>query len=156
MIKSNPLFHDSTVTQGANVQTQFEVVGLTGLGVSDLVCLKLTVGDKLRFIEMTPKAEAVFHTSAWIEHRKKISYQFFTQTQEGDLIQASLPYEALALHTVVEKWKPQENDDWKEDFRKSPEFMASEEMNFVEPQVEPRKEDTTEDFLDGLIDKWDL
>jgi len=151
MIKSNPLFHDSTVTQGANVQTQFEVINLPNLTDDKLVCLKLTVGDKLRFIEMTPKQDGVFHTSAWIEHRKKIAYQFFTQTKEGELTQATPIKEALALHTIVEKWRPLETDEWKEDFRDAPEFSAP-EMTFVEPQ----KKEATEDILDGLIDKWDL
>jgi len=151
MIKSNPLFHDSTVTQGANVQTQFEVMGLPDFNEGELVCLKLTVADELRFIEMTPKSSGVFHTSAWIEHRKKIAYQFFTQNNEGELLQATPVHEALALHTIVEKWQPLENEDWKGDFRSAPEF-ATPEISFVEP---PKKE-ATEDFLDGLIDKWDL
>jgi hypothetical protein len=151
MIKSNPLFHDSTVTQGSNVQTQFEVINLPDLDENILVCLKLTVDDKLRFIEMTPKTDGVFHTSAWIEHRKKIAYQFFTQTKDGELIQATPVKEALALHTIVGKWKPLENENWKEDFKAAPEFAAP-EMTFVEPQ----KKEATEDFLDGLIDKWDL
>lgn len=151
MIKSNPLFHDSTVTQGANVQTQFEVMNMPKIKENELVCLKLTVDDKVRFIEMTPKAEGVFHTSAWIEHRKRIAYQFFTQTKSGELIQATQVKEALALHTIVEKWRPLENEDWKEDFKAAPEFSTP-EATFVEPQ----KQEATEDFLDGLIDKWDL
>lgn len=151
MIKSNPLFHDSTVTQGANVQTQFEVLNVE-LQEGQKVCLKLTIGDQLRFIEMTPKGEGAFHTSAWIEHRKKIVYQFFIQTLKGDkLVKATPEKEALALHTVVEKWQSLETEDWKEGFKTAPEF-ADKEMHFVEP---PKKE-ATEDFLDGLIDKWDL
>ena len=153
MIKSNPLFHDSTVSQGSNIQTQFEVFNIE-IQENQTFCLKLNVDGQLRFIEMSPRGHKTFHTSAWIEHRKRISYQFFIQDKNTEeLIQASAERKALALHTIVEKWQSLDTDDWKADFKASPEFSGR-EIRFVE--VEPPKKETTEDFLDGLIDKWDL
>ncbi len=150
IVKSNPLFHDSTVTQGANVQTQFELTGIT-LKVGQVVCLKLIVGDEVRFIEMAKKGEAVFHTSAWIEHRKRISYQFFIQTG-GDLVQASEIKNSLALHTVSELWNPVSGEEWKKAFQKAP-LLEKNNLSFVESTKEPEQK---EKFLDNLIDKWDL
>lgn len=150
IVKSNPLFHDSTVTQGANVQTQFELKGLT-LKDGQAVCLKLIVAGEARFIEMTKKGESIFHTSAWIEHRKRISYQFFIQTG-GDLVQASEIKQSLALHTVSELWNPVSGDEWKKDFQNNPSLERN-DLSFVEGSEEPKEK---EDFLDNLINKWDL
>ena len=153
MIKSNPLFHDSTVTSGANVQTQFEVHNVD-LKEGQAICLKLVVDGEMKCIEMTPKSEGVFHTSAWIEHRKKISYQFFIQ-RGGELLYATVSTDTLALHTIVEKWVPLEGSDWKKDFSKTPNFeavMKDKTYNFVEPA----KKETTDSYLDGLLEKWDL
>lgn len=157
MIKSNPLFHDSTVTSGANVQTQFEIHKVD-LKEGQTVCLKLTVDDDVKCIEMTPKAEGVFHTSAWIKHRKKIAYQFFIQ-RGGELLYATAPTETLALHTVVEKWRPLEGTDWKKDFSKAPSASKTVQNDFQTSGIDfvkPAKKETTENYLDGLLEKWDL
>ncbi len=148
-MKSNPLFHDSTVTQGANIQTQFE---LTGVELKDrqVLCLKLIVGGDVRCIEMSLKKEGVFHTSAWIEHRKRISYQFFIQ-MGGELLYASGVKSSLALHTISEVWKPLEGTDWKNDFQKIPD-VEKKDLNFAgAKETLPQ-----EDYLDNLIEKWDL
>lgn len=157
MIKSNPLFHDSTVTNGANVQTQFEVHNVD-LKEGQAVCLKLVVDGEMKCIEMTPKSEGVFHTSAWIEHRKKISYQFFIQ-RGGELLYATASIDTLALHTIVEKWVALEGTDWKKDFSKTPNFELETQTNFKASDlrfVEPAKKETTDSYLDGLLEKWDL
>lgn len=150
IVKSNPLFHDSTVTQGANIQTQFEVTGVT-LKDGQAICLKLVVGEEVRCMELALKREGVFHTAAWIEHRKRISYQFFIQTG-GDLVQASEVKSTLALHTISEVWKPLETSDWKKDFQRAP-TIEKKSISFQEAVKDPMHQ---EEFLDNLIDKWDL
>lgn len=148
-MKSNPLFHDSTLSQGANIQTQFELTGLT-LKESETLCLKLIVGGDVRLIEMTEKLETVYHTSAWIEHRKRISYQFFIQ-EKGEVLKASELKSSLALHTISQVWRPLEGSEWKKDFQKAPQVEKS-ELNFQgAPESLPQEE-----YMDNLIDKWDL
>lgn len=148
-MKSNPLFHDSTVSQGANIQTQFELTGLE-LKEGQVLCLKLVVGNDVRLIEMSEKVETVYHTSAWIEHRKRISYQFFTQ-KNGDVLQASEMKSSLALHTISQVWKPLEGDEWRKDFQKNP-LVEKSELSFQGSQETAPQEE----YMDNLIDKWDL
>lgn len=150
MMKSNPLFHDSTVSQGANIQTQFE---LTGVDLKDrhVLCLKLIVGNEVRCIEMSLKSKGVYQTSAWIKHRKRISYRFFIQ-MGGELLYASEMKTSLALHTVSETWQPLEGTDWKNDFQKLPDAEKM-DMGFVESS---KKQVSQDEYLDNLIDKWDL
>ncbi len=148
-MKSNPLFHDSTVSQGANVQTQFELIGVE-LKDKQILCLKLIIGSDIRYIEMNLKQEGVFHTSAWIEHRKYISYQFFIQIG-GEPLYASELKSSLALHTISEVWEPLGGTDWKKDFRKIP-GVEPKELNFASAQEKVLQET----YLDNLIEKWDL
>ncbi len=148
-MKSNPLFHDSTVSQGANIQTQFELTGVS-LKEDEILCLKLIVGDDVRLIEMNEKAQSVYHTSAWIEHRKRISYQFFVE-KNGDVISASELKSSLALHTISQVWKPLEGDDWKETFQKNPQVEKSDLSFQGSNESVPQEE-----YIDNLIDKWDL
>ncbi len=148
-MKSNPLFHDSTVTQGANVQTQFELTRVK-LKNKQVLCLKLIIGNDIRYIEMNLKQEGVFHASAWIQHRKHISYQFFIQIG-GEPLYASKLKKSLALHTVSEVWEPLSDTDWKRDFQKIPDIERK-KLNFVGTQkITPQ-----ETYLDNLIEKWDL
>lgn len=148
-MKSNPLFHDSTVTQGANIQTQFELIGVE-LKDRQVHCLKLIVGSDVRCIEMSLRTEGVFHTSAWIEHRKRISYQFFIQ-MGGELLYASALKSSLALHTISQVWKPLEGSDWKKDFQKVPDVEKM-DLSFTGGGEDLPQED----YLDNLIEKWDL
>ena len=148
-MKSNPLFHDSTVSQGANIQTQFELTGLE-LKEGQVLCLKLIIGGDVRLIEMSEKVETVYHTSAWIEHRKRISYQFFIK-ENDDVLKASELKSSLALHTISQVWRPLEGDEWRKDFQRNPQVEKS-ELNFKDaPEVVPQEE-----YMDNLIDKWDL
>lgn len=146
-MKSNPLFHDSTVTQGANIQTQFELSGCEVLD-GDQIVLKIKIDSEIKHVQMQAK-EGVYTTSVWMEHRKNFKYQFYLK-RGGEVLSATGEKEALALHTIIETWIPVEKEIWELGFQSEME-KDLDNVEIVE-SVEP----SDERFMDNLIEKWDL
>lgn len=149
-MKSNPLFHDSTVSQGANIQTKFEINGVH-LTEGQILCLKLIVGNQVRFLEMRARDESTYVVSAWIEHRKRISYQFFVQI-DGDIVSATEIKTSLALHTIVEDWTVTKDSNWKKNFSAVSNEIERLDVDFIDTD----KDEEAETYIDNLIDKWGL
>lgn len=149
-MKSNPLFHDSTVGQDANVQTQFELNKLEVL-TGDRVFLGLDLGDSFLVHEMNFNVfNNLFETSVWLKHRKEISYNYFIK--RGETIIASSPLKrAYAMHSLTDTWEPVGEIELQKFIEN---FKTPKQVVDLDNQIKSSHND--EDFYDDLIKKWDL
>ncbi len=153
-MKSNPLFHDSSVSQDSNVQTKFELMGLKTFN-GDRVFMRLNLNDENTFYEMSYNEDSDFYeTSVWLKHRRELSYNFLVKRGD-DWVSASPQKEGHAMHSILDHWFALSDLEFKE------------ELGFIEKKVESSKtielEETEakgssneEEFFDNLIKKWDL
>ena len=149
-MKTNPLFHDSTVGQDANVQTRFELSKLEVL-TGDRVFLSLNLGDSFLIHEMEfNTSQKLFETAVWLKHRKEIMYNYFLK--RGDTLISSTPVKnAYAMHSLADSWEPVGEPEHK---RFVTEFKAPKKIVDLNNQIKGSGDD--EEFYDNLIKKWDL
>lgn len=149
-MKSNPLFDDSTVTRGSNIQTKFELKDAS-LRDGEVLCLKVFYEGDMRCLEMSYReAEDVFSASLWLEHKIPLSYQFFIQ-RGGEVLYATPLKKGLALHIIMDTWAPLPGFKWKENFANFRESEIIQSSNADKASTDKR-----EDFIGDLINKWGL
>lgn len=149
-MKTNPLFHDSTVGQDSNVQTQFELNNLEVL-TGDRVFLGLDLGDSFLVHEMDFNVhQRLFETSVWLKHRKEISYNHFIKRGET-IISSTAVKKSYAMHSLTDSWEPVEDEAHQKflDNLKTP-------KKIVDLNNQSKSSNDDEEFYDNLIKKWDL
>ncbi len=149
-MKQNPLFTDSTVTQGANIQTQFEIKNVT-LREGEALCLKVVIDGVMNCLELTRKDDTTFIGFIWVEHRKEISYQFFIQ-RGGDVLYATEMKKGVAIHIIMENWLPVAGFKWKEGFSQ----LSTDDIELAVSSGQDSDKESADDVIGDLIDKWGL
>ena len=150
-MKSNPLFHDSSVSQDSNVQTKFELMGLK-TRLDDRVFMRLALDSEITFYEMQLNEDSnLFETSVWLKHRKELSYTFFVKRAEN-WVSATTHRTGHAMHSLLDHWVELKPDVLEEELKK---VNEAKDLQCVELREE-EQETTEEEFYDNLIKKWDL
>jgi hypothetical protein len=151
-MKTNPLFHDSSVSQDSNVQTHFELMGLKTLK-GERVFLRLDLNSDITFYEMNFNDEfQLFETSVWLKHRRELNYSFLVKRGE-EWISSTSERQGHAMHSLVEHWIGLEGDELKNKLMK---VQEGEKLQVVELSENGRESTNEEEFYDNLIKKWDL
>jgi len=152
-MKSNPLFHDSSVSQDSNVQTKFELMGLKTLS-GDRVFMRLELDSEVTFYEMNFNEDsALFETSVWLKHRKELLYTFLVK--RGDSwVSATTARNGHAMHSLLDHWVDLKSDELEMELKRVNEVRS---LKFVElSEKEQENSESEEEFYDNLIKKWDL
>ena len=151
-MKTNPLFHDSSVSQDSNVQTKFELMGLETLK-GDRVFMRLDLDRDITYYEMNLNDESkLFEASVWLKHRKEIAYSFLVKRGD-EWVSSTSNRKGHAMHSIVEHWLTLDGDDLKEELKRIEEHSKPQVVELSDSEQETSNE---EEFYDNLIKKWDL
>ncbi len=150
--KVNPLFQDSTISNGTNIRTQFELKKVSMKDNERLFLSLIDRGEK-KYIELKciDLKTGTYACSVWLKHKQEIGYQFFIK-DEHKILSASEPQKGIAMYTLLETWNPVSDQsviDLVEE-----EVYASSETAFVEEASGANV--SSEDIIENLIEKWGL
>jgi hypothetical protein len=105
MMKTNPLFVDSTRIHGDRIGTQVE---LTNIILFDDERISITVmgqrGEPIH-TQLEPIDEKTFGARVWLRHLEKISYQFVIENGDRRVFHSAI-IQGHAEHMIVEEWTP--------------------------------------------------
>ena len=151
-MKTNPLFHDSSVSQDANIQTKFELMGLKILK-GDRVFIRLGLNGDITFYEMSFNEEnELFEASLWLKHRRQLSYSFLVKRGE-EWVSSTFERQGHAMHSLLEHWVGLEGDELKKELAQVQDHSKPQVVELSEKDQGSFNE---EEFYDNLIKKWDL
>ncbi len=150
--KINPLFQDSTISNGSNIRTQFELKKVFPME-DEKVFLSLIEKQEKKYIEMKciDIKTGTYACSVWLKHKQEIGYQFFLK-KEDQIISASESQKGIAMYTLLETWNPIEDLTLIEQVKN--EVQGSPENAFVEEAS--GSSISSEDIIENLIEKWGL
>ena len=155
-MKTNPLFHDSSVSQDSNIQTKFELMGLKTLK-GDRVFMRLDLSGDVIFYEMNFNEEnKFFEICVWLKHRRELYYSFLVKRGE-EWVQSTSKRHGHAMHSLLEHWVGLEGEGLKDELA----YITNIAKKSNKPQVielgEKHKDSSNEEeFYNNLIKKWDL
>ena len=151
-MKTNPLFHDSSVSQDSNVQTKFELMGLKTLK-GDRVFMRLDLNNEVTFYEMNFNEESeLFEASVWLKHRRELRYSFLVKRGD-DWVSSTSERQGHAMHSLLEHWIELEGGELKDELER---IERHQMPQFVELGEKGPETNNEEEFYDNLIKKWDL
>lgn len=150
--KVNPLFQDSTISNGTNIRTQFELKKVS-LKDDERIFLSLIDRNEKKYIELKciDIKSGTYACSVWLKHKQEINYQFFIKN-ENKILSASEPQKGIAMYTLLETWSPVEDQSVIDQVEQ--EVQASPESAFIEEASGTNV--SSEDIIENLIEKWGL
>lgn len=150
--KLNPLFQDSTISNGTNIRTQFELKKLHAKE-HEKVFLSLFDREEKKYIELKCLDEktGTYSCSVWLKHKQEIGFQFFTKL-DTQVTAVTEFKKGVALYTILETWDPIEDAELLKDV--SIKVASSPESSFIEEAEGSNNKG--EDFIENLIEKWGL
>lgn len=150
--KINPLFQDSTLSNGTNIRTQFELKKIF-LEDEQRVFLSLRDPIEKKYIELKciDPITGTYACSVWLKHKQEIKYQFFIKKEDA-ILKATELQSGIAMYTILETWNPSPDPFILENLESD--LLLSSENSFV--QEAPGSNISSEDIIENLIEKWGL
>ncbi|MDC0980141.1 hypothetical protein OAQ84_00250 [Bdellovibrionales bacterium] len=108
MSRSNPLFVDSTKSNGDGVGTQIELTGLVLREDERASCLLTDSKGRERYILLKDEGEGRFSGQTWLNHQEEITLRFIVEGEGGGSVIESPLIKREASYALVEAWSPEE------------------------------------------------